>query len=190
MGFREQKRRDTRRRMLDAARRLFEEHGYDETTVEMIAADAGVSARTFHRYFDTKDGVVAEAGTGIVRRAIELLPPGASVADIIRALAAALEEGLDDGDVEWSVRLRRENPELRDSLPIWLHRWAELVADALATAEGRTQPTLADRVKSSAAVHVSATAADEWILREQDRRFSELAHEAVDILERDIRANP
>jgi AcrR family transcriptional regulator len=190
MGLREQKRRETRRRMLDAARRLFEEQGYDETTVEMIAADAGVSARTFHRYFDTKDGVVAEAGTAIVRRAIEELEPGASVADIIRALAAAVEEGLDDGDVGWSVELRRENHALRESLPIWLDRWAELVADALATAEGRTQPTLADRVKSSTAVHVSATAADEWILREHARSFSELAHEAVDILEQDLGKNP
>lgn len=188
--MREQKRRDTRRRMLEAARRLFEEHGYDQTTVEMIAADAGVSARTFHRYFDTKDGVVAEAGAGIVRRALDELEPGASVADIIRALAAAVEEGLDEGDVEWSVRLRRENPELRESLPIWLDRWAELVADALATAEGRTQPTLADRVKSSAAVHVSAVAADECILRAHGRTLSALADEAVDILEQDLDENP
>lgn len=187
MGFREQKRQATRQRMVDAARRLFELHGYDETTVEMIAASAGVSARTFHRYFETKAGVVAEGGNRIVARAIELLPPQATVADIIRALAAAAEEGVDAGDVEWSVRLRRENPALQVSTPVWMHRWTEAVANALAAQQGRSEPTLAHRVKSAAAVHASAAAADEWILRAPDDRLTQLAEEAVAILQHDLR---
>ena len=43
--------------LVDAAMDLCLKQGYQHTTVEQIAASAGVSARTFSRYFPTKDAV-------------------------------------------------------------------------------------------------------------------------------------
>jgi AcrR family transcriptional regulator len=47
----------TRRMLVDAAVELCLKQGYENTTVEQIAAAAEISTRTFSRYFATKDAV-------------------------------------------------------------------------------------------------------------------------------------
>ncbi|MBB5160546.1 TetR family transcriptional regulator [Mycobacterium sp. AZCC_0083] len=48
----------TRNALLEAALDLFSANGYDETTTDQIAESAGVSPRTFFRYFPTKESVL------------------------------------------------------------------------------------------------------------------------------------
>jgi len=48
----------TRSALLDAALNLFSAKGYDQTTTDEIAESAGVSPRTFFRYFPTKESVL------------------------------------------------------------------------------------------------------------------------------------
>ncbi|MGE6036642.1 TetR family transcriptional regulator, partial [Klebsiella pneumoniae] len=57
-GVRERKRRETLRRITDAGVRLFIEKGFDGTTVDEVAAAAGISRRTFFHYFDSKDDIL------------------------------------------------------------------------------------------------------------------------------------
>ncbi|PRX99868.1 TetR family transcriptional regulator [Allonocardiopsis opalescens] len=51
----------TRAAILDAARRLFGERGYDATSVRAIARAADVDPALVHHFFGTKEGVFTEA---------------------------------------------------------------------------------------------------------------------------------
>ncbi len=57
-GLREQKKRQTRRDIGQAAWRLFRQHGFDAVTVDEIAQAAGVSKKTVFNYFPTKEDLV------------------------------------------------------------------------------------------------------------------------------------
>src|SRR5262249_21598608 len=57
-GLRERKKQKTRSAIQREAMRLFQEQGYDATTVEQIAEAAEISQSTFFRYFPTKEDVI------------------------------------------------------------------------------------------------------------------------------------
>ncbi|HWV10945.1 MAG TPA: helix-turn-helix domain-containing protein [Pseudomonas sp.] len=60
-GLREKKRRETHQRIVDAALGLFLANGYNATTLDAIADQAGISRRTFFSYFKSKDDIVLSA---------------------------------------------------------------------------------------------------------------------------------
>jgi AcrR family transcriptional regulator len=57
-GMRDIAREAVRSRLAEVAIDLFAEHGFELVTVEHIAAAAGISARSFHRYFPSKEDAV------------------------------------------------------------------------------------------------------------------------------------
>lgn len=70
-----------------AAVRLFERQGLAETTVEMIAAEASVSPRTFFRYFETKESAAfpdhAARVADLDRRLDARLPSDTPIRDVV-----------------------------------------------------------------------------------------------------------
>jgi AcrR family transcriptional regulator len=95
-GLRERKKAKTRWAIQEHALRLFAEQGYDNTTVDQIAAAAEISPSTFFRYFPTKEDVVVqdefdEQLLGAYRVA------GAS-ADPLESLRASMLEALTGAD--------------------------------------------------------------------------------------------
>jgi AcrR family transcriptional regulator len=82
---RERKKRVTRERIVAAAIRLFDEQGYEETTVAQVAAAADVDAKTFFNYFGTKAEVLVNEAD------LEL--------DVLLGAIAARREGEGPGEV-------------------------------------------------------------------------------------------
>jgi len=58
LPVRERTRRAVRDELTQLAKDLFVEKGYDETTIDDLAAAAGMSKRTFFRYFASKEELV------------------------------------------------------------------------------------------------------------------------------------
>jgi AcrR family transcriptional regulator len=105
MGLRERKRQQTRQELISAAMRLFEEKGYEQTTVAEIAAAAGVSTKTFFNYFASKDEVLFPHLSGRIDAAAALIEqrgPGDQLPEVVVAamqhmLADALTDEVDGG---------------------------------------------------------------------------------------------
>ncbi len=57
MPLREEKKAAVRQSLVAAANRRFHRHGFEQTTIDDICADAGVSRRTFFRYFESKEAL-------------------------------------------------------------------------------------------------------------------------------------
>lgn len=64
-GLRERKRRETLRRITEAGLKLFSTKGFEATTLDAIAAEAGISRRTFFHYFKSKDDILLSMQTGL-----------------------------------------------------------------------------------------------------------------------------
>lgn len=76
-SLRDRKREQSRIATVRAAWQLFIERGYDNVTVGDICAKAEIAPRTFHRYFASKEDVVAEPVRQMTTIVTEYLSAGA-----------------------------------------------------------------------------------------------------------------
>ncbi len=94
-GLRERKKSRTRRAIRREAFRLFEEHGYANTTIEQIAEAADVSPRTFYRYFGVKEAVLlSDDHTKMIVEAFAEAPAELSIVPAYRWAVAQVFGGL------------------------------------------------------------------------------------------------
>src|SRR5580692_1923288 len=86
--LRERKRRLTLDRIAEVGLRLFVKNGYEATTLDAIAAAAGISRRTFFYYFKSKEDVLLAARDSGFREAIRPVildgSPDQAPLDIVR----------------------------------------------------------------------------------------------------------
>lgn len=153
---------DGRRRLQDAALELFAEHGYAETTVAAVAAYAGLTERTFFRYFDDKKEVLFienRLGELVAERTAASNASSAlgMAADGFRAIAAQLQA--EPSRVRRRARVIAATPELREREMLKFSEWTSAVTEAL-TAD-RVEPRAA-RIAAEVATAIFRIAYHDW----------------------------
>lgn len=70
---REQRKREVRERIMEAAMRRFVRQGFDETTVDQIAEDADVAQKTFFNHFSTKQDLFRQLAEARMDELVQIL---------------------------------------------------------------------------------------------------------------------
>ncbi len=157
----------TRRELADAAARLFIEKGYDATTVEDIVAEVEISARTFFRYFGSKEEVVASLYRYGVQETVAALQAVPADRPLLEALHLAVESACQNAaekpaETRAFLLMVRDTPALRARR---MHEaWAQQqqLAGVIADRLGRPAADLRVTLMSGAVVMAISTALERW----------------------------
>ncbi|HZD00929.1 MAG TPA: TetR family transcriptional regulator [Actinomycetes bacterium] len=165
--------------------RLFLAKGYEATTVQEIAAAAGVSHMTFFRYFPTKEDVVlADEYDPVVVDLVRARPAGEPDLEKIRhALVAGLARvyATDRDTLLERTRLVLRTPALRARLWQDQSQTQELLVRALVS-EGRGEVDLRTRVLVAACLATVTTAVLVWVEEDGAPDLPDLVERAFIVL--------
>ncbi|MGW3660009.1 TetR/AcrR family transcriptional regulator [Streptomyces sp. NPDC005151] len=150
LGLRERKKLRTRQAIREAARRLIDERGYDNTTVEQIAAAAEVSPSTVFRYFPSKEHIVltddyAKSSIAFLRDRPADEPPLVALREALTEMVRRLADDL-SAEYRWRRELVRQVPAVRALVGETQDRMIEATSAVLAERAGRPADDLEIRV--------------------------------------------
>jgi AcrR family transcriptional regulator len=143
-----------RARILDAAFALFQDQGYNATSVQHIAAAAGVTGGALHHHFATKKALGLVVIRERVAAAVEevWIAPMRSTPTAKQGIHAIFEGLADQLDAQGSVRgcpvnnltleLAFADPDYRAELRALFDRWRQTIADTLRSATGDQVATM------------------------------------------------
>ena len=161
----------TSRRELELiALRLFTDQGFEATTIEQIAAEAGVSKRTFFRYFSSKGSVLwsdFDHEVSTIRAALAQVPAEVPMMDAIRrAVVAANHYGPPDvPELRLRMNLIGTVPALQSSAAVHYGAWEQAISDFAATRIGQPAESLYPLAVGRATLAACRAAYDRWSAR-------------------------
>ena len=168
VGLRERKKKATRRALSDAALRLFMEVGFDQTTVDDIAAAVHVAPRTFHRYFPRKEDVLFSDAARRVELLRSALAHRAADEPLLSSLRAGIGVVFDAIVDEREQEIRRsavlrDNPVVRAANLRYLDEWSAVLAEHVAAREGMRPTDPWPSLVARCAVAAASIARTQWI---------------------------
>jgi len=149
---------------------LFTRRGFDETTVEQIAAAAGVSRRTFFRYFESKSDVLwhsFDAEVARLRAAFAAVPEEVGLLDGIRAGVVGVNRyrPRDVPELRARMHLITSVPALAASAALHYDDWERAVGEFAARRLGQPPDSLYPLAISRATLATCRAAFDRWAAR-------------------------
>jgi AcrR family transcriptional regulator len=181
----------TRAALRQAALVRFLAQGVEDTSAEQIAADAGVSLRTFYRHFNSKhDLLFADYDSGLqwFRAALAERPRGESILDSVQSAILAFPYDVDAVPKIAAMRAGELDPgRIVRHIRQVESDFAEAVADHL-TRRAPREPAGDDRLRIAVTARCVAAAVfgamEVWMVGDgQERSLPELARLCRDALE-------
>ena len=157
-------------RLRAAALELFEERGYDRTTVEDIVSEVEISARTFFRYFSSKASVLwseFDHEVATIRAALADVPDAVPMMDAIRrAVVTANHYGPQDvPELRMRMNLIGSVPALQSSAALHYDAGERAISDFAATRTGQPADSLYPLAVGRATLAACRAAYDRWSAR-------------------------
>lgn len=166
---------------------LFIERGFDETTIDDIAAAAGIGRRTFFRYFSSKNDLPwgeFELLLSKMRRYLAAMPGGLPIVD---ALRQAVIEFNHFPPEEVAYHRRRMQllltvPSLVAHSTLRYAAWRAVISEFVARRLGVAEDSLEPQAMAWAFLGVSISAYEQW-LKNENSDLIELLEAAYDMLD-------
>ncbi|HYB30730.1 MAG TPA: TetR family transcriptional regulator [Solirubrobacteraceae bacterium] len=175
---------DARGRLEQAALTLYGQHGFDNTTVAEIAERAGLTKRTFFRYFADKREVLFWGAQTLEQLFVQEVAEAPASAAPLDAVAAALDAVAPMFEERREFAVRRQqiiaaNPELQERELIKLASLSRAVAEAL---RRRGVGDAAATLTAEAGITVFRVAFERWVDEGNQQPLQELMRESLDEL--------
>jgi AcrR family transcriptional regulator len=171
-------------RLREAAMALFVERGFEQTTVAEIAQRAGLTGRTFFRYFADKREVIFGGSASLQEHMVGALADAPDSAAPMEAVAAALDAAAAMlGERNEYARQRQSviaaNPELQERELIKMASLAAALADGLRR-RGVSDPGAS--LVAEAGIAVFRVSFQRWVDGPDDQKLSDVMRESFDQL--------
>ena len=163
---------------------LYAERGYEQTTVAEIAQRAGLTARTFFRYFADKREVLFAGSEALGEQLDTVLAAAPASATPLAAVAEALGAVAETIGHDREFSRRRQaiisaNAELQERELIKLAGWSSALTDGLVR-RGVDQPTASLAAQTGAAAF--RVAFERWLADAGDRSLADTLRDSFDQL--------
>ncbi|HEX6392387.1 MAG TPA: TetR family transcriptional regulator [Acidimicrobiales bacterium] len=193
MTLRERNKARARADIADTALRLFHDRGFEGVTVDEIVRAAGVSRRTFFRYFETKEDALLADYPELNTRLTETLE-GSDSDEAMLAIRDGMHE-MAKWYIDRSDAVLARSKVIRDT-PInlaarnleFLTQWEQAIANAVARQIGSDASDLLPRTAAAMIVAAFRAALTQWVRSSCGRSLHDLIDEALDLIEDGLHA--
>jgi len=158
----------TRAELEQVALELFAQRGFEATTVDDIAAAAGIGRRTFFRYYASKNDVVwgeFEEGLAALRSRLSGTDPRQPLLEALCDAVLAFNR-LDPAHARWHrdrMMLVLEVPALQAHSTLRYSAWRAVVAEFVAGRTGQAPTDLLPKLVAHLCLGAALTAYEQWL---------------------------
>jgi AcrR family transcriptional regulator len=188
-GLRERNRRETLHRIADVAMELFVERGFEATTLDEIAAAAGISRRTFFHYFKSKEDILLahqEGYADALKAAVLQHSSTAAPIDVVRDALLELSARFGSERTIAIARVMRECEALRARRPHSYLGREQVLFDALCELWPAKERRERLRLVAMAAMGVVRLAVEAWLEQGGKRALSKYIQDGFENLKAEI----